>query len=175
MLASPLGSPEALLLTRAATRVPTRATWEGIPRTSCGGNFCLNALLAAEIVAAFQKISRKQKSTPQPKQNRRNTGLFFSGNFRRIPADFRRIPADFRANRGVDKTETKFCRNSKKTPQIRKKCRKSKKAPFFICGRNFCRNESLGICLVWRVPFVSVRETKRQPIMFCCVWQNKSQ
>ena len=62
--------------------------------------------IAAEIPAAFQKISRKQTKTPQPKQKRRNT-VCFPG----ISAAFPPISA---ANQGVEKTENKFCRNSKK-------------------------------------------------------------
>ena len=109
-----------------------------IPRTSCGGNFCRNALRRK-----FPPHSRKSAAN---KEKRRNTVCFpgISAAFPPISAAFPPISA---ANRGVEKTENKFCRNSKKTPQIRKKCRKSKKAPFLNCGRNFCRNESLGIYL----------------------------
>ena len=114
-----------------------------IPRTSCGGNFCHNAL-RRKFPPHSRKSAANPKKTPQPKQKRRNTVCFpgISAAFPPISAAFPPISA---ANRRVEKTENKFCRNSKKTPQIRKTCRKSKKAPFLICGRNFCRNESLGI------------------------------
>ena len=110
----------------------------GIPRTSCGGNFCHNALGRkfpphSRKSAANQKNAATKTKTPQHR--------LLSGNFRRIPTDFRRIPADFRRK----KLKTSSAALRKKTPQIRKKCRKSKKAPFLICGRNVCRNESLGM------------------------------
>ena len=105
----------------------------------------------AEIPAAFQKISCKQKNPPQPKQKRRNTVCFpgISAAFPPISAAFPPISA---ANRGVEKTENKSCRKFQKTQQIRKKCRKSKNAPFLICGRNFCRNESLPANVIAQTP-----------------------
>ena len=117
---------------------PTRNTYNFLRRKF------LPQRIAAEIPAAFQKINRKPRKTPQPKQKRRNTVCFpgISAAFPPISAAFPPISA---ANRGVEKTENKLCGNSKKIPQIRKKCRKTKQAPFLICGRNFCRNESLGM------------------------------
>ena len=83
-----------------------------IPRTSCGGNFCRNALRRK-----FPPHSRKyaaKKNTPQPQQKCRNTVCSpgISAAFPPMSAAFPPISA---ANRGVEKTENKFCRNSKIT------------------------------------------------------------
>ena len=94
-------------------------------------------LPAAEISAAThcggnsrripENQPHKKSKTPQPKQKRRNTVCFppISAAFPPISAAFPPISA---ANRGVEKTENKFCRNSKKKdaanleemPQIQK-------------------------------------------------------
>ena len=76
-----------------------------------------------------KSAANKEKCCNQNKK-RRNTVCFpgISAAFPPISAAFPPISA---ANRGVQETENKLCRNSKKTPQIRKKYRKSKKTPFF--------------------------------------------
>ena len=120
-------------------------------------------LPAAEISAATHcgGNSRRIPENQQPKQKRRNT-VCFPGISAAFPPHSAAFPPISAANRGVEKTENKFCRNykkKKKTPQIRKKCRKSKKAPFLICGRNFCRNEALGIpATPWGVNFLEFQK-----------------
>ena len=93
--------------------------------THCGGN--------SRCIAEHQPQTKKNT---QPKQKRRNIVCFpgISAAFPPISAAFPPISA---ANRGVEKTENKFCRNSQKTPQIRKNCRKSKKGAFFDLRQKF--------------------------------------
>ena len=113
-------------------------------------------LPAAEISAAThcggnsRRIPENQPQTEKKRLNQnKNTATPFV--FREFPPHSRRFPPHSRrfppqiGGGGVEKTESKFCRKFQKTPQIRKKCHKSKNAPFVICGINFCRNESLGI------------------------------
>ena len=51
------------------------------------------------------------------------------------------------AKQEVEKTENKFCRNSKKKAATQEEMPQIQKGAFLICGIHFCRNESLGIYL----------------------------
>ena len=59
-----------------------------------------------------------------------------------VLGDFTKKTSRFTKSKSKPRTTRNFMENE--SPG-NKKCRKSKKAPFLICGRNFCRKESRGI------------------------------